>query len=398
MPLIFCVSKRTKNSKVRLNPQKSRTERKTRSRPLARARRTRTSLPKTQVIQHSELVSNVAFHAPTSFNLLRYQINPGLAATLPWGATICLKFDKYKIHSMRFRYVNRTNATVSGSVAMSFDYDPEDLPPSTFQELCQMEGAAQQTVFENFGVSLDCKKAMSFGPWLYTRSTTQTNVSKYDAAAFYLGAEGVDVSADAVFGELWIDYVLCMASPQPTDSALFSTRGLVLDNCSDLTAWNADTHKDAIIPFVSYDPLDNGLFFPDPNQLASIDGGTDYSALNRWILPGSYVGELSYTIYWGLTIAAPLVFSSADGLEINVYVQFWNPETAAHESLMNNEHLLGGDVLAEITKTEFVATPFYFSISETTQIRVGYNSTESGSAYTSGQLNIIDISLRIRAA
>lgn len=171
----------------------------------------------------SELIGDVV--GSTNFRTTRYPINPGLDKSFPWLSGEADKWEQYRFHSLRYRYVPRCATTTTGSVLMSPDYNVRDNPPQTELQAADTYGAVESSAWVNTTCTLDIAAMFPFGPRKMIRqSLVAGELNLYDAANFYMSTIGMANSNDLV-GKLWVDYDVEFFIPQnsPADNLAPST-------------------------------------------------------------------------------------------------------------------------------------------------------------------------------
>ncbi len=167
-------------------------------------------------IQNSELVASitgsVAFSASQSF-----AINPGLPASFPWLSVLAKQWEQYRFHSLCYRYVTRTATDEKGSIILSPEYNPRDLPPTTESQASNTQDAVEDVIWRNLECHLDATSMFPLGPRKQIRSTNLSgDMSVYDAGRIFICTTGED-STDEI-GKLWVDYDVELYVPQNSPS------------------------------------------------------------------------------------------------------------------------------------------------------------------------------------
>lgn len=211
----------------------------------------------------SELIGDV--RGSTAFSTTRYPINPGLERSFPWLSGEADKWEQYKFHSLRYRYVPRCATTTVGSILMSPDYNVRDNPPTTELQAADTYGAVESSAWVGTTCALDVAAMFPFGPRKMIRqSFVAGELNLYDAANFYMSTTGM-TGADLV-GKLWVDYDVEFFIPQnspddrlaPSYSSFFTFGNLVLPSPNPAPV-------SATVPFGSvYDPLRIGVVAGQP--------------------------------------------------------------------------------------------------------------------------------------
>lgn len=162
--------------------------------------------------ENSELVGSV--NNSTGFVATRYYVNPGMPGTFPWLSVEAKdKWDQYRFHRIRFRYVTRTASTTVGSVILSPEYNVRDPPPVTEQQATDTMGAVEDSPWKEICCDLDVSAMYPSGPRKLIRGgNVAGDTNLYDSAIFYMcTTDGADTS---LIGKLWVDYDVELFVPQ----------------------------------------------------------------------------------------------------------------------------------------------------------------------------------------
>lgn len=196
-------------------------------------------------------------------------INPGLVASFPWLSSQAARWQQYRFHSLRFRYVTRTATSTVGSVILSPDYNSIETPPRSDQEASNTQDAVEDCAWQEITCNLDPKAMFPFGPRKNIRSGgVAGDLSNYDGGRFFVCTNGFTTAG--VIGKLYVDYEVEFFVPQSTTIAAPGP-SVISQYTKGTTAQNltASAITDVLFDFVNYDPLGIGLqvagkFSPPP--------------------------------------------------------------------------------------------------------------------------------------
>jgi hypothetical protein len=217
-------------------------------------------------IVNSELIQSI--NGSVSFTANRFVVNPGLAATFPWLSVIAADWQQYRFHRLQFRYVTRAATSQAGSVILSPDYNPIDIPPSTEARASNTMDAVEDVVWKEITCPLTPSAMFPIGPRKQIRSTNVAgDLQAFDACRFYLcTVEQADTTA---IGKLWVDYDVELYVPQ--NSASVATAPQKSSEFVRATAQTFTTTVGAALDFdnaaTNFDPLGigndaSGVFTP----------------------------------------------------------------------------------------------------------------------------------------
>jgi hypothetical protein len=165
-------------------------------------------------IRHSEFVGDVV-STGASFQVYSYPIQPALATTFPWLATLAQRFETYRFQSLRFRYETQTATTSVGTVIMAVDYDAVDDAPTDKVQAMSYKSSVRTAAWDSVAFVAevaDLQRVLNH----YTRVATvaATDLKTYDVGNLHVCLQGV---AAATVGELYVDYDLALFTPQLSD-------------------------------------------------------------------------------------------------------------------------------------------------------------------------------------
>lgn len=153
-----------------------------------------------------------------AFNITSYAINPGLAFSFPYLASIAQNFEEYRIDGMVYEFVSTTSPyntnSAMGSVIMSAEYNAAT---PAFTSKPQMENS-------DFAISARFDKDMIYGlecadqaqSHYYVRSSASTlPLTTTDVANLFVAtAPSASFPTNANVGELWVSYTVTFFRPR----------------------------------------------------------------------------------------------------------------------------------------------------------------------------------------
>lgn len=191
--------------------------------------RVRAPMTRQSRFSNSELIATV--QGTVGFTAIKYVANPGLAATFPWLAVEASKWEQYRFHMLRFRYVTRTGTSTVGSVILSPEYSVRDPAPLNEVQATDTQDAVEDVPWAPISTTLDVAAMYPSGPRKLIRlGPTTGDINLYDSANLYVCT--LEMAAAASVGKLWVDYDVEFFVPQNSAEAgtlpsatSFATRG-----------------------------------------------------------------------------------------------------------------------------------------------------------------------------
>lgn len=269
---------------------------------------------RTNRIRRTEFVADISTTSGVDYRKV-YYINPAHSATFPWLSQVAKAYEKYKFHSIRFRYVSSVATDTDGYILLAPDYDPgDDNSALTKAELLSFQDAVRSNVWNS--CTLNMTQLRQFNWPLLTKfkhAVAAGNVSLFDAGQLVILANAIHTGN---IGELWVDYDIELLIPQTEGPMPF---------CKWTCATATSTGTDAL-----------GANHYDADHIGAPAG-----------LVNTYVGGI-----YGATI--PTLEFTQPG---TYYVNFSGPVEAAVTSMtdwtdVSSETQYGREVDASITITE----------------------------------------------
>jgi len=229
-------------------------------------------------ITHREYLGEVA--GSTTFAATSYPINPGLGSSFPWLSGIANSYEKYRIKSMTYEYVNIAATSERGRITLAIDYDVLDVVPTNKVDLFQLAGASEGPIWEPLKISVKPSSV------LYTRNGTLSNVDlkTYDAGRFIAAISNSNDTS--IKGELFVTYEIELQLPQPAKCPGSQIAGTI-------ASWNGAT------PFLNC------------TTTGPLSGFSNTSTTLSFAMPGTY--HISFIVTGTGTTAAPTLTASGGG-------------------------------------------------------------------------------------
>lgn len=168
-------------------------------------------------VRHREFIANV--NSTSAFTLTSYSINPGMAATFPYLASIARNFQEYRFKGLIFEFKSTSGTSVAstntalGTIMLGAQYRADAPDFTSKRELLNEMWSTDAPPCSNVILPIECAPNESPMSIQYIRSGSATgDVKFYDLARFYIGSEGAQ--ATSVAGELWASYEVDLYKPQ----------------------------------------------------------------------------------------------------------------------------------------------------------------------------------------
>lgn len=267
-------------------------------------------------IAHREYIKDIV-SAPTAntFQNENFILNPGLASSFPWLATIAQNYEQYRIRGCVFEFkstsadaLNSTN-TALGQVIMATDYNPASVNYTNKQQMenSQFAQSAKPSLSMLHGIECDSKQTPVSQLFIRTGAVPSGQDPRwYDLANFQIATNGFQ-GTNVVCGELWVTYIVEFFKPQIPQTFGGSTDSLHIRRTSLSTT--------------SLNFADIGLFIVgniDHSITSSVLTLTNLEVGNKYMFTYIWRGSSNVTNNVALAYTGTKVFNSisnaADGL------------------------------------------------------------------------------------
>lgn len=188
-------------------------------------------------VKHREFIGDIA--GATVFTTGVTPINPGIFSTFPWLANLAVMFEKYQFRSLSFEYETESSTSTVGKVILAIDYDANDSPPLSKQQLMSYHNASSSSVWQNNTTYADSLDIKGFGPERFIRTGTLSanqDIKTFDLGNLFVGLQGC--ANNSIIGELYVCYDVELITPQAQFGA-FSRSAKIA--CSGATTGNIFT-------------------------------------------------------------------------------------------------------------------------------------------------------------
>lgn len=219
----------------------------------------------------------------SAFALTSKFSNPGLTSTYPWLSNVANCFDRYVFRKLRFTFVPSVSTATAGRIALVWNYNAADPPPTTKAGALSIAPASETNVWSPNVLDIPVT-----GQILYTRDGLPNNVDlkTTDMGTLYIVTDLA--SGAATIGELYVEYVVEFMNPHaniPPTTEIYSVTSSAADQFPNTgtTVIGGDSVSDSLTANVvrinasgrylmSYQTV--GTVLTGFSTFASTDGGT----------------------------------------------------------------------------------------------------------------------------
>ncbi len=141
-----------------------------------------------------------------------YDLNPGNVLLFPWLSQVSRAYEKYRFTSLSFEVVPRNPSTASGCIYAAFDYDWDDTPATSIQELMSNAGAVSSDIWRSFTLNIDCSRLQQDVPWRYVAENPRTTNSQRMVYGGFLMIAIAGTSSTVSF-DVMVNYTVELSLP-----------------------------------------------------------------------------------------------------------------------------------------------------------------------------------------
>jgi len=278
---------------------------------------TRSTSRRGQVLEEDEYIGEV--NGSVAFATTQYAINPGQAATFPWGSQIAALYEEYEFEYLEFYYTAEVSQYATqgqtGVVLLSADYDSSDAPPATKQRVEDTDPHTTPALPSTKLIRLvmDCAQ-MKRNLGKYVRPGAQpvnTDIKTYDSGNLFVSTQGQTNTTN--IGELHVRYRVRLSKP-----VLESSGGALGQPGSQLLLTSALAGETAAATTVA------GLCFASATNPVVVQNsiGATFASTGLVTLPaGTYLIEAGNTCVGSAAAPSALGLSLVQSSTLTNYLQ-----------------------------------------------------------------------------
>jgi hypothetical protein len=164
------------------------------------------------IIKHSEYIGDV--NGSVNFTVaMTLNCNPGLTNSFPWLAQIANAYQKFCIKGIQYRFNTEAPSTITGSIFLSPEYNPQDAAPVTKMETFQNENTAKTVPWRSVNCKIPTKYLRVYNDYFIRSGALAVNqdLKTYDPFVLYVCTQGQ--ANTNMCGEIWVDYEIELINP-----------------------------------------------------------------------------------------------------------------------------------------------------------------------------------------
>jgi hypothetical protein len=164
------------------------------------------------IIKHSEYIGDV--NGSVNFTVaMTLNCNPGLPNSFPWLAQIANAYEKFCIKGIQYRFNTEAPSTITGSIFLSPEYNPQDPAPVTKMETFQNENTAKTVPWRSVNCKIPTKYLRVYNDYFIRAGALAINqdLKTYDPFVLYVCTQGQ--ANTNMCGEIWVDYEIELINP-----------------------------------------------------------------------------------------------------------------------------------------------------------------------------------------
>lgn len=154
----------------------------------------------------------------TMIGINSYTLNPGLSSFFPWTSGIAMNFQKYVLSMLEVKYIPACATDQNADIGFAFEYNNNELDPTTFAELSQYSGFSVGPVWNELTLKYEGKRTP-----LYTTNLESPvgDSNLYHAGRLIVYFRHSTPPESGFFGRVYVKYRMHLMIPQvPTSAAV----------------------------------------------------------------------------------------------------------------------------------------------------------------------------------
>jgi len=177
--------------------------------------------------KHREYIGDITMNG-ASFNTVVFNINPGLATTFPFLASVASNFQEYRFKGLVFEYkttsataITSGTNTALGSVMLAVQYRSDATPFVNKTQLLNEMWSVDAVPSSNAILPVECSPQETVLSHQYVRSggIGTGDIKMFDLGLLTVATYGGQSGQNNVVGELWASYDVDLLKPQIGDLA-----------------------------------------------------------------------------------------------------------------------------------------------------------------------------------
>jgi len=210
------------------------------------------------IVHHRELVATLT-SATSGDGVLMYQpVYPTNSTLWPWLAVQGQLYEQYIVRQLKFCFRTDLGTNTAGAVYLAMDYDCNDSPPSSKQDISQMDGCVRTSAWQPADCIVNPRKLKRVNAYIIRSGTDGATIphSDYDIGNFVIFTSGI--SSGLIFGDVYAEYTIEFRIPAQvniTADSVFesSWNGITMSTSTPLgTGWNVLQDNTTIMyPYVA---------------------------------------------------------------------------------------------------------------------------------------------------
>lgn len=168
-----------------------------------------------------EMVTELA-PSSTNFNVVSFDINPGLTDVFAWLGLTAQNFQKYYFKQLRFHYVTQCSGYAAqgqqGKVVLAFDLDALEGPPENMKQALSIAPSIMTIPSESVSLEVSPSLLSPENGLFVRKGAVPGDLKTYDIGRLYVITEGI-VTTETI-GILEVEYEVALRRPRIAGASL----------------------------------------------------------------------------------------------------------------------------------------------------------------------------------
>lgn len=170
-------------------------------------------------VRNTEMVGSITNGASTTFMVVPgvnyvpgYDINPGIQPMFPWLSGIARNFERFHFNALSVRLVPSAPTSTPGRLYAAIEYDWDDEPPTSKQQMMQKKTKAEEVVWKELVLRADVSALHRDMAWKYVSvNTKEAPEPRTSMCGFFIFA--VDTNIINCTWDVLVSYDVSLETP-----------------------------------------------------------------------------------------------------------------------------------------------------------------------------------------
>jgi hypothetical protein len=267
----------------------------------------------TTLTNHQNITS--VYSSADEYTVASFVIQPGDSKIFPWLSKMAVNYETYRFTSLTATYNPLVGTGVSGRVAMYWEYDIFDPPPTDYITATAQPGFVSTSPFFAVSSKLDIKKAYRLTPIKYVKSTSTLDRLN-DTAKLVVIILSPTGETPMLLGQISLAYTISLQTPSADGPANYNTGSILFESLtSQLPGEGGSVYAPLPSVLATHNTISPSITSTTPNGFVKLPQGqynlrADYSLAS---------GKFDDTKNTSASLSHGFQYSNADNLSTGTF-------------------------------------------------------------------------------